>query len=627
VRHGKPFLSIARMTGRVLQRHIAVMAVALAAVGLARPAVAQEENVPPRPRPAAAEASASFNIDIRAPASVRPLLQRHLELQRYREVADLDDAELSRLIVLAERNVRELVGTLGYFDPQIAIRREPGPDGQRPVIVVEVEPGALTQVADVKMEFEGDIVQATELDAIAQREQIESGWRLPAGRTFTQETWEGAKTSALRQLIGRRYLAGKVSYSLADIDAPAARAHLGLRFDSGPEFRLGPMRVTGIDRYDPVLVPRLARLPPGSVYDQEAITQAQLRLSGSGYFDSAFIFVDPEDDPKAVPVQVAVRESPLHKVVLGLGLTTDSGPRATLEYRHNRVPGIGWRADTKLQIERKSPFIETEWTAVPDEDNWRWGVLARAERVDDGSLLTHGQRLRVGRTTAREHIERNVYVQYDRASVQVLTASPTTLEDTGDGTAVSVNYMWTGRYFDRTPFPSRGYGLALELGGGLTLTGSRSPFQRTVVRWLGIRPLPTGRLQLRAEGAAVIARPSARVPSTQLFRTGGDTTVRGYGYRDIGVDRNGVVGPGRYMVTGSVEWQRPIRRDGLETNWESTLFVDTGAVSDTLGALRPVFGVGTGVRWKSPLGPVQADLAWGVKPRRLRLHFNIGLTF
>jgi translocation and assembly module TamA len=148
-----------------------------------------------------------------------------------------------------------------------------------------------------------------------------------------------------------------------------------------------------------------------------------------------------------------------------------------------------------------------------------------------------------------------------------------------------------------------------------------------VVRWLGVRPLTTGRLQLRAEGAAVIARSSARVPSTQLFRTGGDTTVRGYGYRDIGVDRNGVVGPGRYMVTGSAEWQRPIRRDGLETNWESTLFVDTGAVSDTLGALRPVFGVGTGVRWKSPLGPVQADLAWGVKPRRLRLHFNIGLTF
>jgi translocation and assembly module TamA len=104
--------------------------------------------------------------------------------------------------------------------------------------------------------------------------------------------------------------------------------------------------------------------------------------------------------------------------------------------------------------------------------------------------------------------------------------------------------------------------------------------------------------------------------------------VRGYGYRDIAIERpGGVIGPGRYMAVGSVEWQRPIRRGGLETNWESTLFVDAGDVSDRLADLRPVFGAGTGVRWKSPLGPLQADLAYGFKSKRLRLHLNIGVTF
>jgi translocation and assembly module TamA len=126
----------------------------------------------------------------------------------------------------------------------------------------------------------------------------------------------------------------------------------------------------------------------------------------------------------------------------------------------------------------------------------------------------------------------------------------------------------------------------------------------------------------------VLARSSARIPATQLFRTGGDTTVRGYGYRDIGVGREGgVIAPGRYLAVGSVEWQRPIRRAGAITNWESTLFVDGGAVSDRVGDLRPAFGVGTGVRWKSPLGPVQADLAYGLKSKKVRLHLNIGVTF
>jgi len=612
------------MTRRAWAYGMAVSALALAGLAGA-PFAAAQEAAPSTPP---AISGPAFDIDIRAPASVRPLLERHLELRRFRDVADLDDAELARLTTLAERNARELVGTLGYFDPRIVVRREPAPAGGRAVIVVEVEPGEPTRVGPVQLDFEGDIAQTADPDAIAQREQIRRSWRLPPGRAFTQEEWDDAKTDALRQLIARRYPAGRLSYSLADIDAPARRASLGLRLDSGAPFRLGPMQVSGVQRYDPVLVPRLARLTPGSIYDQEAIVQAQLRLSGSGYFDSAFIFVDPQSDPAAAPVQVNVREAPQHRVVLGLGVSTDSGPRASVEWRNNRLPGIGWRAVSKLQLERKSPFAETELTAIPGADGWRWGVLARGERVDDGELVTHGQRLRVGRTWVGDHIERNVYAQFDRATVQAATGSAAAIPDNGDGTAISANYAWTGRYFDRTPYPSRGFGLAFELGGGVTLTGSKSPFQRTVVRWLGVRPLQAGRLQLRAEAGAVLARASARVPSSQLFRTGGDTTVRGYGYREIGVERaGGVVAPGRYMAVGSVEWQRPIRRAGLETNWESALFVDSGAVSDRVARLRPSFGVGAGLRWKSPLGPLQADLAYGVKARRLRLHLNIGVTF
>ncbi|RYF41282.1 MAG: outer membrane protein assembly factor, partial [Comamonadaceae bacterium] len=526
---------------------------------------------------------------------------------------------------------RELLGALGYFNPMVRLERREPVAGNPRVIAVTVEPGEPTTVGEVKIDYEGDIAASTDADAAAQRESIRGGWRLPAGQRFTQEGWDAAKGQALQQLVARRYPAGRVSYSLADVDAAAARVGLGVKLDSGPLFRLGKMEVTGIERYDPLLVPRLARLSPGMVYDQEQLLQAQLRLASSGYFDSAFIYVDPAGDPLAAPVQVNLREAPLQKLVLGIGITTDSGPRASVEHLHNRVPGVGWRAVTKLQAERKSPFAQTEWTAIPGEDGWRWGVLARAERLDDDELLTHGQRLRVGRSKVGDHIDRNVYLQYDRATVQAKEGVPAILADIGDGTALSVNYVWTGRYFDRVPFPNTGNGFGFELGGGVTLSGSKSPFQRTVLRWQGIRPfsqVAQGRLQMRAEGGAVLARSSARVPSTQMFRTGGDTTVRGYGYRDIGVDRGGgVIGPGRYMAVGSVEWQRPIRRGGLETNFESAVFLDAGAVADRPNALRPAVGVGAGVRWKSPLGPFQVDLAYGVKARSLRLHFNVGVTF
>ena len=569
----------------------------------------------------------AFDIVVRAPPVIKSMLDQHLELQRYRAVTDLDEAELARLVVLAERNVRNLVGTLGYFSPEIAITRE-GAATQRPTIVVAVEPGQPTLIESVDISFLGNISDSPDDDAIRQKNDLQTNWRLPAGQRFTQDSWDDAKTQALRDLVARRYPAGRLAASLADIDAPNRAAMLGLKLDSGPLYRLGKMEITGVERFNSVLVPRLARLREGAIYDQKELNDAQQRLAASGYFDSATVFINPDSDPAATPVQVQVREAKLQKLVLGVGITTDSGPRVSLEHTHLRVPGTDWRATTKFQLERKSPFFQTEWTSIPDEANWRWVGLARVERVTDDKLITRSQRLRFGRTQIGDQIDRNIYLQYDRAQVQGAGLLGNSAAEAGDGSAISANYVWTGRYFDSLPFPARGYGLGFELGGGYTLSEKRQPFVRSVGRWLGVRTLETGRLSMRAEAGAVLANDSARIPSTSLFRTGGDTTVRGYAYRDIGITLpNGVIGPGRYMAVGSIEWQRPIRRNGLLTEFENTFFVDAGSVGDKVKDMRVAVGVGTGLRWRSPIGPLQIDLAYGIKAKQLRLHTSVGFVF
>lgn len=569
----------------------------------------------------------AFDVIVQAPPAIRELLEKHLELQRYRAVTDLDEAELARLIVLAERNVRNLVGTLGYFSPDIRITRE-GAVNARPTIVVAVEPGQATLISAVNINFAGDIADSPDPGALAQRDTIQRDWRLPTGQRFTQDAWDGAKTQALRELIARRYPAGRLAGSLADVDAPERTANLMLQLDSGPLYRLGPLEVSGIKRYDPLLVPRLARLNAGDIYDQNQLLEAQQRLASSGYFDSAYIFIDPDSDPLAAPVQVQLREAKLQKVVFGLGITTDSGPRASIEHTHHRVPGIGWRAATKLQLDKKSPFAQTEWTSIPDAGSWRWVGLARAERLDDGELITQAQRLRFGRTQTGDRIDRGMYLQYDRSTVHGAGLTGNSAPDTGDGSALTANYVWTGRYFDSLPFPNKGHGLGFELGGGTTLGQDRQPFVRAVGRWLGVEPLQRGRIALRAEAGAVLARDTAHIPGTQLFRTGGDNTVRGYGLRAIGIALgNGVTGPGHYLAVGSIEWQRPILRDGRPSEWENTFFVDAGAVADKPQDLRFSVGVGTGVRWRSPIGPLQIDLAYGVKVKQVRLHVSVGFAF
>ncbi|RRD57748.1 outer membrane protein assembly factor [Comamonadaceae bacterium OH2545_COT-014] len=594
----------------------------------AKPAAARADGAP-------AVAAPAFRIEVSAPPPLRRLIERHNDLQRYQAITDLDNAEMQRLMALAGRNLRNLLGAQGYFDPRIEVTQRPGPDGGVPVVHIAVEPGELAQVSAADIQFEGDIAQSADEDAGAQQEEIRSHWPLGEGRDFTQDAWSDAKTDALRRLIARRYPAGRISYSLADVDAPAHRVRLTLRLDSGPLYRLGPLQVSGTQRYHPALPERLARLTPGEIYDQTRLIEAQQRLTSSGYYDAAYIAISPADDvdPAAVPVQVQVTEAKLQKVTLGLGFSTDGGARLTLEHRHNRVPGIGGRALTKAQLERRHSFLETDWLTIPAADGWRWGASARIDRHKDDELITTAQQLRAGRSRSDDRFDRNFYLQYDRARVKGVDGAAVTDAQAGDGSALSFNYVWTARRFDSLTFPTRGWGLGLEVGGGFTLDGARKPFARGQVRWLGMVPLGqragASRLALRAEGGAVVVDQQARVPSALLFRTGGDNTVRGYGFRAIGIDRaDGVVGPGHYMAAASVEWQRPIlNAEGQPGPLEYIAFIDLGDVAERAQDLRPRLGIGTGVRLKTPVGPMALALAYGLKPRKFRLHLSVGFVF
>jgi translocation and assembly module TamA len=176
-------------------------ALCLASAGLqaqSAEAAAPAHTAQSSPGPAA---EASFDIRVEAPDEVRELLEKHLELQRFRAVTDLDAGELDRLLVLAREDALSLLGTLGYFGPDVLIEQAPVQAGQRPVIVVRVAPGPATQVASVRLQFEGAIADTADPEVQALRAAIERDWRLRPGRRFTQDAWDEAKTQALAQLV------------------------------------------------------------------------------------------------------------------------------------------------------------------------------------------------------------------------------------------------------------------------------------------------------------------------------------------------------------------------------------------------------------------------------------------
>lgn len=574
----------------------------------------------------------AFTVDVRGPEAVRDYLALHLEIQRYRELDDLGATEISRLMVAAEANARELLGTLGYFTPTLTLELNETPQGAKAPreIVISVSPGEITKVSNVQISYGGPI--ANDATAEAQRDSIRTGWALRAGQPFTQQAWDEAKTTALRSLTAKRFPTGNIEISRAEVDADRHEARLSVTYQSGPAYKFGPLVLHGIQRYDPDGARRIARLPSGQDYDQQKLLDAQQRLASSGYYDSVFLTLDTESgNPLAAPVIAQLREAPLQKVVLGAGFTTDNGPRLSVDHIHNQVPLLGWRAVSRLSVDRDIKSLSTELNAIPDDHGWRWFSGAELKSEQSGSYVVDSGRLRGGRNKSSDHIDRSYFLQYDYSQNRGTNAPPS-------ASAVTANWGWTGRYFDNNSAPSRGFGLALEVAAGYTLTGEQTPFTRTYARWLGVVPLGSSddketnarrsRLQLRLEGGAVAAKDTAQIPSTLMFLTGGDTTVRGYSYKQIGTVRaDGTTVAGRYLGVASVEWQRPFVYNNKLTDWESVMFVDAGAVADKPAELKPKVGVGVGARWRSPVGPVQADLAYGVDSKRFRLHFRLGFNF
>jgi translocation and assembly module TamA len=178
------------------------------------------------------------------------------------------------------------------------------------------------------------------------------------------------------------------------------------------------------------------------------------------------------------------------------------------------------------------------------------------------------------------------------------------------------------RKTDDLVLPRRGYFGNITAGGAPAMLATQQ-----FVRFTGAATLlfPLGRnddLAVRGEGGIVVAPTREGIPSPYLFRTGGDQTVRGYAFESLGVQRGTAIVGGRYLLIGSVELTH-----WMSEAWGLAAFVDAGNAWDDKDRYDPALGVGVGARFRTPIGPVRVDVAYGEEVKAARLHFSVGFVF
>jgi len=563
----------------------------------------------------AAAPSLSYDVELQSPQAYRQILEKNLDLMRWRDNPRMDAEQLKRLIGRAEANVRTIMETLGYYAPQVSVSLDE--TGATPLVKIDVAPGEPVEVERVHFEFRGAITQSPGADE-PRIDTLREKWSLQTGEVFRHAAWEAAKRAMLRSLVVRRYPQARIVSSRATVDSATREAELELVIDSGPVYRFGALNIEGLTRYPASIVDHLNPVKPGEVYSQDDLFSLRSVLQDSGYFDSVTVEADTTNAaPDRVPVNVTLVEKKTKRLGLGIGVSTDTGVRGQVEYQDSNFFGGGQRLTTGLKADAKEQKVTASLAFPVRADGTRDSVATEYAQTDIQGERTEKFGLGLRRSWVRGRVEHIAGLDFKAETQRLSGAQPE------NSHALVPNYAWTWRAIDSPVMPQRGHILRLQLGAASKALLSTQDFVRGYGKWNGFFPVgSSSTLVLRAEVGAVLSDSRRGIPSDYLFRTGGDQSVRGYAYQSLGVQEGAAITGGRVLGVASAEFVRWLR-----PKWGAAVFYDVGDAADSLREFRAKHGFGVGARWRSPVGPVSLDIAYGQDVSKLRLHFALGVAF
>ena len=526
---------------------------------------------------------------------------------------------LGYLVRVAEAEAREALEPFGFYSPAIEVERNR--DNGTVAVTLRIDPGEPVRVrnSDIAIIGEGqrDRYLQDDLDAF-----------IPSpGAIFNHADYEASKIRISRRLTERGYFDADFSSRRVEVTRAEHAADIELVWTSGPRYDMGP---TTIEQERPIirqdLLEKLVYWEEGQYYHQGRLDRLRTSLSRLDYFGDIEITPHPDQAvDNRVPVTVRLTPAKRSIYTAGVSYGTDSGPGVRLGVERRYVNTRGHKALAQVDHARKRKTLTLQYRipAFAWRDGW-YTVSAQAYDEQTDYIDTRRVEL-VGSRSGRYNRHLDLV-----AAVHVLRERWLYADDGVAGRAVDPEYRYATftfpsvradyRNLDNLVFPRSGVGGSLVLRSGVEGAGSDASFLQAHARATTFKGLgDDARLILRAEAGYTWTSALVDMPPSLRFYAGGDRSIRGYEWREVGprltryerdeagnLHETGYLATGaRNVVTASVEYERYFLED-----WGAAVFIDSGSAFDD----RPDWhtGVGVGLRWRSPVGPLRLDIARGL---------------
>ncbi len=529
-------------------------------------------------------------------------------------ISSLDGKEfssISRVRYLHKKATAEIKKALepfGFYQTQIESSLTES-NGQW-LAKYQVDPGTPIQISQLDLQVDGEALSDKAFTKLLDKTPVREG------SVLIHSDYETFKRQLMSLSAERGYHKAEFTEHRIDIDLIRYEAKVVLHFDSGPRYVVSAVNFTGSPLREELLS-RYATFKAGDSIETSSLIDLQTSLMDSDYFKQ--VEVRPRWDSAqdgTVPVDVTLEPQAQTKYTAGLGYGTDTGARTKFGLTRRWVNTRGHQFSSELLASEVTNSLTAEYS-IPGENPRKDRYAFNLSFEDENSNTVTSQTNAIGASWQK---------QYDRW--QLISAIDYQEEAFElDGVSQQSRFLIPRVSANTFTGKSRlsvkqGYRLSAQLSGASASLLSDTDFIQLSVGGKYIHSLnEKWRVMGRVDAGMTWAGDFNLLPASQRFFAGGDNSVRGYEYESLGpVGSDGDVIGGANLLVASIETDYRLTKD-----WGIALFMDMGNAFDDID-MELKTGVGVGVRWFLPIGPVRLDLAipQDNSASDFQIHFSLG---
>lgn len=427
---------------------------------------------------------------------------------------------------------------------------------------------------------------------------------LKSGDKYSSSTILDVETALLERLKEQGRPSPATLERKVVADHATERVEVEFTIDPGPAATFGTTEILGLeDVSEEAVTPELA-WKNGTPYDRRQVDKTREQLIRTGLFRSVRIDTDHAEGSDTVNMRISLLEAPHRSVRAGLWFFSDLGLGVTAGWTHRNILGAGQELRLDTEVSENLQRANSE-LILPRMWHPRQNLGLSAQYVHDLTDSYEATNLSLS-AIARRPVS-DVQVGYGLA----YRLSEVDKDDSRRFNLFSVPLLAEYSNADHLLDPSSGIALTSRIEP-FTDIGNR---ETSFVLWslTGRHYLPLNRdktMVLATRGRYSLLAGSSResIPEDMLLYAGGGGSVRGYAHQYAGeLDEDDDPLGGVSAVDFSAELRFRINRE-----YGFVLFADGGgAFSGRNPSEREEYfwGVGTGLRYFTPIGPIRLDVA------------------